>query len=98
MIRTLGSMLYNPCKLLTTAIFDYFHMQWLQLHGAYRKDSSRTQTEFISDDFNILKRQKAMMSVPSYYLKHQAFPTDSGRRESPNASNFNVIVASVKFI
>lgn len=29
MIRTLGSMLYNPCKLLTSGTFNYFHIQWL---------------------------------------------------------------------
>ncbi len=29
MIRTLGSMLYNPCKLLTSGISYYFHIQWL---------------------------------------------------------------------
>lgn len=28
-IRTLGCMLYNPCKLLTSGIFHYFHIQWL---------------------------------------------------------------------
>lgn len=56
MIRSLDSMLHKSCKLLTSSIFYYTHIQWLQLYGLYKK-TSRNEAKFIS------KKKKELIVV-----------------------------------